>query len=470
MDLFSYNWREKVEKEGPLASRMRPQSLDEFVGQREILARGAPLRKAIDEDRLTSCLFYGPPGTGKTTLARLISYRTKAHFVQLNAISTGVAEVRKLIEAARIKWGTEGIRTILFLDEIHRFNKSQQDALLAAVEEGTLLFIGATTENPFFHLTSPLLSRIRIFIFQKLSDAEIVQLLHRALKDTERGLGKIKILADDEAINVLARKAGGDARSALNALELAVHTGEPGEEGEIRLTSEIAARAFAARSFSYDRAGDAHYDIASALIKSIRGYDPDAALYWLACMIRGGEDPLFVARRLVISASEDIGNADPHALQVAVAAFHALQLIGMPEGRITLAQCVTYLACAPKSNAAYTAVEEALAEVDRQGREEVPPHLRGTSYRGAKRLGHGVGYLYPHDYQDGYIEQEYLPPPLKGKVFYRPRSSGYEARMKERLERIRRGGALSGGRGNRRTAVPQKNKADDPHEKEKEKQ
>lgn len=468
MDLFGYNWKNKVKKEGPLATRMRPDSLEEFVGQEEILAEGAPLRKAIDEDRLTSSLFYGPPGTGKTTLARLISYRTRAYFVQLNAISTGVAEVRRLIEEARIKWGTEGKRTILFLDEIHRFNKSQQDALLAAVEEGTLLFIGATTENPFFHLTSPLLSRIRIFVFQKLVNEEIGLLLRRALADAERGLGKTRIESDEEAFRILASRADGDARLALNALELAVNTAEPGKDGSIRLTPGMAEQAFAVRGFSYDRAGDAHHDIASALIKSIRGSDPDAALYWLACMIRGGEDPMFVARRLVISASEDIGNADPRALQVAVATFQALKLIGMPEGRIALAQCVTYLASAPKSNAAYRGVEEALDEVDRQGRGEVPPHLRGASYRGAGRLGHGKGYLYPHDYPHGYVEQEYLPPSLKGKVFYRPRSSGYEGRIKERLEGIHRAAAPSAAKNGGRAATAKKGQEDEKtHEKEK---
>lgn len=437
MDLFSYNWQEKVNTEGPLASRMRPQNLDDFVGQQDILAEGAPLRKAILSDRLASCLFYGPPGTGKTTLARLISNRTSARFVQLNAVSTGVAEVRKLIEEARMKWGAEEERTMLFLDEIHRFNKSQQDALLAAIEEGTLLFIGATTENPFFHLTSPLLSRVRIFVFRALSEEDIIKLLRRALADDQRGLGGMAVQADDDALETLARKANGDARSALNVLEMAVLSLDPDDSGMRHLTREAVEEAFATRVISYDRAGDAHYDMASAFIKSIRGSDPDAALYWMARMLRGGEDPMFIARRLVISASEDIGNADPRGLQVAVAAFQALQLVGMPEGRINLAQAVTYLATAPKSNASYLAVDEALAEVDRQRHEEVPRHLRGTGYSGAKRLGHGEGYLYPHDYPGGEVEQEYLPPQLSNKTFYRPQQTGYEARLQEKLNKLR---------------------------------
>lgn len=437
MDLFTAGWQEKVDKEGPLASRMRPRTLDEFAGQHDILSVGSPLRKAITGDRLTSCLFYGPPGTGKTTLARLISGSTSACFVPLNAVATGVAEVRKLIDEARLRWGAEGTRTILFLDEIHRFSKSQQDALLAAVEEGTLLFIGATTENPFFHLTPPLLSRVRIFIFHPLNETEITMLLRRSLEDEERGLGHLDIKVEEGVLENLARKSGGDARAALNVLELAAFTAGADEKGTCVLTAEAVEESLAARVFAYDRAGDAHYDMASAFIKSVRGSDPDAALYWMARMLRGGEDPLFIARRLVISASEDIGNADPHALQVAVSALQALQFVGMPEGRIILAQAVTYLSSVPKSNASYRAVEEALSEADRRAREEVPHHLRGTGYRGAERLGHGEGYLYPHEYPGGHVEQDYLPPRLKGKTFYRPRSAGYESRLKERLERLR---------------------------------
>ena len=435
MDLFTYNLEEKIKIEGPLASRLRPRDLDEFVGQREILAPGGPLHSAIVNDRIASSLFYGPPGTGKTTLARLISRSSKFKFVQLNAVSSGVADVRKVIEDAKMSWGGEERRTILFLDEIHRFNKSQQDALLAAIEEGTLLFIGATTENPFFHLTAPLLSRVRIFIFKLLSDDEVLILLRRALKDEERGLGKVSLKTEEGALESLARKAKGDARSALNTLEFAVNTLSYNENAT--LTVEAVNNAFNSKIFAYDRAGDAHYDIASAFIKSIRGSDPDAALYWMARMLRGGEDPLFIARRLVISASEDVGNADPNALQVAVAAFHALQLVGLPEGRINLAQAVTYLATAPKSNASYLAIDSALKEVDLRGKEEVPHHLKGTGYSGAKRLGYGEGYLYPHDYPDGHIKQDYLPPELRNKKFYLPLSSGYEKIIAERLEEIR---------------------------------
>lgn len=439
MDLFSYHWQEKIKQEGPLAYRMRPLTLDEFIGQEEILGEDTPLRKAILRDRLSSCLFYGPPGTGKTTLARLIANQTSAYFVQLNAVSANVAEVRKVIEEARNRWGAEEKRTILFLDEIHRFNKSQQDALLAAIEEGTLLFIGATTENPFFYLTPPLLSRVRIYQFQSLSEDNIIELLRRSLDEKERGLGNMKLQVDEEALHTLARKANGDARAALDALELAAYTVDSDENGTSHLNKIAAEEAFAARVHYYHRDGDTHYDMASALIKSIRGSDPDAALYWMARMLRGGEDPLFIARRLIISASEDVGNADPRAIQVAVSALHGLQLVGMPEGRIILSQAVTYLASAPKSNAAYLAGEEAFREVDRQGRgkEEVPTHLRDSNYQGAKRLGHGKGYLYPHDYPGGYVEQEYLPPQIAGKKFYYPREIGFETQLKKRLSQLR---------------------------------
>ncbi len=440
MDLIDYSWRELIKEEGPLAVRMRPVSLEEFTGQKEILAPGSPLWKAITGDRLSSCLFYGPPGTGKTTLARIIAVRTKALFIRLNAVSTGVADVRKVIDRAKLTWVQENRRTILFLDEIHRFSKSQQDALLAAVEEGTILFIGATTENPFFHITSPLLSRVRLYIFKALDEQEITAIMSRALNNKEKGLGSIKTEVEPEALSRLARMSGGDARAALNALELAVHSVEADTGGDTggmhRISVETAEKAFSQRLYQYDRSGDNHYDMASAFIKSIRGSDPHAALYWMARMLKGGEDPMFIARRLLISASEDIGNADPRAIQVAAAAASALQVVGMPEGRIILAQAATYLACAPKSNASYLAIEEALAEVDRQIKAEVPAHLRGTGYQGASRLGHGQGYQYPHDYPGGVVNQHYFPPEMDKKIFYRPKESGYEKLLAARLENI----------------------------------
>jgi putative ATPase len=447
VDLVTLGWEEKIRKEGPLAQRMRPRNLGEFVGQEGILGEGKPLRRLIAGDRLISLLFFGPPGTGKTTLAQIIAAGTASAFVQLNAVAAGVKELRELIGEARERWSLRGKRTILFIDEIHRFNKAQQDALLAAVEQGTVIFIGATTENPFFYLTGPLLSRTRLFVFEPLSAGNVLELLRRALADPERGLGSLPVEAAPEALRYLADRANGDARAALNALELAVASilvsGEAADK--IVVTLEIAGEALQSRVMAYDRDGDNHYDIASALIKSIRGSDPDAALYWMARMIKGGEDPLFIARRLVISAAEDIGNADPRALQVAVAAAQAVQMIGMPEGRIPLAQAVTYLAAAPKSNASYLAVDEALQAVEANYNEGVPAHLRGTGYRGAARLGHGRGYRYPHDFPGHYVAQAYLPPVLAGKRFYRPGGQGFEKQIMERLDRLRQSGMAADG-------------------------
>jgi len=430
-------WERKMREEGPLALRMRPRSLEEFVGQPDLLGEEKPLRRLITVDRIPSMIFFGPPGTGKTTLALLIASTTRAAFIQLNAVTAGVKDIREVVEKARERWSLQNRRTILFIDEIHRFNKAQQDALLAAVEQGTVIFIGATTENPFFYLTGPLLSRTRLFVFELLSSGDILQLLQRALADEERGLGKLELEAEPEALQLLAERANGDARTALNALELAVFIAER-SGGKIKITAETAAEALRSRAYSYDRAGDDHYDMASALIKSIRGSDPDAAIYWIARMLKGGEDPLFIARRLVISAAEDIGNADPHALVLAVAASQAVQLIGLPEGRIPLAQAAAYLAAAPKSNAAYLAIEEAMKTVEERSSYPVPPHLRGTGYRGAARLGHGKGYLYPHDFPGHYVAQLYLPPELAGKRFYRPGVEGYERQIGERLEKLRR--------------------------------
>jgi len=436
MDLISLGLENKIKEEGPLARRMRPETLDQFAGQRQILEKGKPLHTIITADRLVSLIFYGPPGTGKTSLARIIAARSKADFTQLNAVASGVKDVREVIEQARESWSLYNRRTILFIDEIHRFNKAQQDVLLAAIEQGTILFIGATTENPFFYLTGPLLSRTRLFVFEPLSREDIAGLLRQALEDKERGLGKYTIDIDSEALEYLAGKADGDARVALNALEMAVISSEE-KEGLIKVTLEAASEAMQKRLLSYDRQGDNHYDMASALIKSIRGSDPDAALYWMARMIKGGEDPLFIARRLIISASEDIGNADPYALSLTVSAAQAVQMIGLPEGKIPLAQAAAYLAGAPKSNASYLAINEAMQLVEEEESQPVPRHLKDSSYRGAERLGHGQGYRYPHHYPGHYVEQDYLPPVLSGRQFYRPTEQGREKRIKEYLDHLK---------------------------------
>ena len=436
VDLIAYGLDKKIREEGPLAQRMRPESLDQFAGQEQILAEGKPLRSLIASDKLVSLLFYGPPGTGKTSLARIIAGATNASFVQLNAVTAGVKDVRQVIEQAREDWSLHNRRTILFIDEIHRFNKAQQDVLLSAIEQGTVIFIGATTENPFFYLTGPLLSRTRLFVFEALQKEDIVDLLESALEQTERGLGKLGIKADREALDFLAEKANGDARAALNALETAVLAGDKGNS-DLRITVEDAAEAMQKRLLSYDRQGDSHYDMASALIKSIRGSDPDAALYWMARMLKGGEDPTFIARRLVISAAEDIGNADPRALSVAVDAARAVQMIGMPEGKIPLAQAAVYLAGAPKSNASYLAINRAMQLVEEEQNRPVPKHLKDSSYGGAKRLGHGSGYRYPHDYPNHYTEQDYLPDGLRDTTLYYPTGQGYERKIREYLEKIR---------------------------------
>ncbi|HED23541.1 MAG TPA: replication-associated recombination protein A [Firmicutes bacterium] len=437
VDLITLGWEKKIKEEGPLARRMRPDNLTQFVGQEKIFGPGKPLRKIVESDQLVSLLFYGPPGTGKTSLAKIITSVTKADFVQLNAVAAGVKEVRSVIDEARDNWSLHDKRTILFIDEIHRFNKAQQDVLLSAVEQGTVIFIGATTENPFFYLTAPLLSRLRLFHFEPLQKNEIITLMKEALADPDRGLGKIKIKIDPEALEYFADKANGDARAALNALEMAALIGED-EEDSIRITTDTAAKAMQKRLIRYDRDGDSHFDMASAFIKSIRGSDPDAALYWMARMLNGGEDPLFIARRLIISASEDIGNADPHALPLAVAAAQAVQMIGLPEGRIPLAQAATYLASVPKSNAAYLALEEALKMVEEEENRSVPDHLKDSSYRSAKKMGYGADYRYPHDYPGHYTDQEYLPPALVGRRFYRPADQGQEGKLQRYLENLNR--------------------------------
>ncbi|MFO0752102.1 MAG: replication-associated recombination protein A [Thermodesulfovibrionales bacterium] len=418
MDLFGEELTEKgaqSDASSPLAYRMFPRTIDEYAGQGHILGEGKLLRRAIEADRITSLILYGPPGTGKTALARVIAARTKAHFEWLNAATAGLDDLRKVIQAAR-KRRERGARTILFLDEIHRFNKLQQDALLPDVEEGTIVLIAATVENPFFYVNSALLSRSQVFELKPLAAQDLLSLMQRALKDAERGLGHLKIQADEDALRHLAAMSDGDARKALSALEIAALTTAPGPDGCIRLTLTVAEESIQKKAVVYDRDGDQHYDTISAFIKSMRGSDPDAVVYYLAKMLYAGEDPRFIARRIVICASEDIGEADPIALLVATSALRAVEFIGMPEARIPLAQAALYLARAPKSNACYRAIEAAMEDVEKEQTMEVPDHLKCTAYPGAKKLGHGEGYKYPHDY-GGHVEQEYLP---RKKKYYTP--------------------------------------------------
>lgn len=434
-DLFSYGLQQKQgDSSIPLAARMRPRTLDEFAGQKHIVGPGSLLRRAILADRLTSMIFYGPPGTGKTTLAAVIANQTKASFQRLNAVTAGVAQVREVLEEAKSKLEMYHQPTILFIDEIHRFNKSQQDALLPAVEDGTVLLIGATTGNPYFSVNSALLSRSRIFELYPLSKEEIGGIMDSALIDKERGLGQLEIELTPSAREHILNTADGDARVALNALELAALTTPPGEDGKISIDQQAAEQSVQRRAVRYDRDGDNHYDVISAFIKSIRGSDPDAALFWLARMLDAGEDPRFIARRLYISASEDIGHGDPLALLVAEAAFRAVEVLGMPEARIPLAQAVTHLACAPKSNAAYLALERATEDARHAGDSGVPNHLRDGSYPGAKKLGHGDNYIYPHEYPGHYIKQQYLPDSLAHRRYYYPGDLGYEKRLRKWLE------------------------------------
>lgn len=436
MDLFEYGWEKEMVQRAPLALKMRPESLDDFLGQEEILGEGKLLRRLIEADRLSSAIFYGPPGTGKTTAARIIAKTSKARFFQLNAVMSGVKDIKEVIKEAKKLLGLEGQRTILFIDEIHRFNKAQQDALLPSVEEGTVILIGATTENPYFTVNSPLLSRSTVFNFKPLEMADIQKILERALKDEKRGIASFKIKLEPEALRHIMERANGDARAALNALELAVLTTSPGGDGIRRITIKVAEESMQQKAVLYDRQGDNHYDVISAFIKSIRGSDPDGALYWLALMIQAGEDPNFIARRLIISASEDVGNADSHALSMAVAAAQALQMIGMPEGRIILAQAAAYLASAPKSNASYLGINRAQEEVMKKSSRGVPAHLKDAGYPGARKMGHGKGYKYPHDYPGNFVLQHYLPEEIRGRIYYRPSENGEEKGIKERLERL----------------------------------
>jgi putative ATPase len=436
MDLFEHSRREQIKREAPLAARMRPRTLEEFVGQEYIVGEGRLLRRAIEADRLfSSIILWGPPGTGKTTLAMIIAHRTKSHFDTISAVMAGVKDIRQLVKAAKDRRGMYGQRTIVLVDEIHRFNKAQQDALLPHVEDGTIILIGATTENPYFEVIGPLVSRSRVFQFKPLGEDELRVLLERALTDKERGYGKRKVRVDEEAIAHLVRIAGGDARIALNALELAVESTPPDGQGFVHVDLKVAEDSIQRRALLYDKDGDVHYDTISAFIKSLRGSDPDAALYWLAKMIYAGEDPRFIVRRMIIFASEDVGLADPQALTVATSAAQALEWVGLPEAQYNLAEAAIYLATAPKSNSA-GAYFKALADVEQEGKVEVPDHLKDTA-RDSRALGHGKGYKYPHNYPDHYVRQQYLPDELQGRRYYEPGELGYEREIAKRLKRFR---------------------------------
>ena len=437
MDLFDYARQKNSRKEAPLAGRMRPKTLDEVVGQEHIIGKDKLLYRAIQADKLSSIIFYGPPGTGKTTLARVIAQTTQANFVQMNATTSGKKEMQEAVKEAKEALGMFQKKTILFIDEIHRFNKAQQDFLLPFVEDGTIILIGATTENPYFEVNQALISRSNVFELKSLEPEDIKKLLVRAVTDDEKGMGIYRAKITDEALDFLADMAEGDARSALNAVELGILTTEPGEDGEIVIDINVAQECIQKRVMRYDKGGDNHYDIISAFIKSMRGSDPDAAVYYLARMIDAGESVTFISRRIMICASEDVGNANPQALQVAVAASQAVERIGLPEARIILAQAVTYVAGAPKSNAAYMAVDQALEAVRKRKNGMVPNHLRDSHYKGASKLGRGIGYQYAHNFPGHYVKQQYLPDELLGTVFYEPTENGYEKNIKKYLDSLR---------------------------------
>ncbi len=437
MDLFEYMQQQKQEQESPLALRMRPRTLEEVVGQEHIIGKGKLLYRAIRADRLSSLIFYGPPGTGKTTLARVIANSTNASFRQLNATTSGKKEMEEATAYAKEQLGGYGKRTILFIDEIHRFNKAQQDYLLPFVEDGTVVLIGATTENPYFEVNAALLSRSTIFELKPLSKENIMLLLQRAMEDKDRGLGSYQAHLTMEACSFLADVAGGDARMALNALELAVMTTERNAQGELWIDLGVAEDCIQRRAVRYDKSGDQHYDTISAFIKSMRGSDPDAAVYYLAKMLTAGEDVRFIARRIMICASEDVGNADPRAITVAASCAQAVERVGMPESQLILAQAAVYVACAPKSNAVTEAIYAAMQSV-REKRTSVPAHLQDAHYPGHEKLGKGIGYKYAHDYPNHYVEQQYLPDELVGTRFYEPTSNGYEQTIREYFKRIGR--------------------------------
>ncbi len=431
MDLFSGAEQSSAHRYEPLAVRMRPRNFDEFIGQESAVGKGRYLRKMIEQDQIPSLIFFGPPGTGKTTLAQMVAAVTDSDFKKLNAVSAGIADIRKIVEVAAEQRKYYQKRTIIFIDEIHRFNKSQQDVLLPYVEDGRLVLIGATTENPYFEVNHALLSRVRIVKLDVLNEAQLVRILQQALTDPVRGLGGLELMCPQALLGAIAQVAGGDARMALNILEQ-VAAMVPGSGGEI--TEKMLAEVVGERLQRYDKKGDNHYDTVSAFIKSMRGSDPDAAIHYLARMLAAGEDVNFIARRIAICAAEDVGNADPQALVVAMAAVQAVQFLGLPEARIPLAQAVSYIAAAPKSNAAYLAIDEALADVRGKDCGEVPEHLRDAHYKGAAKLGHGLNYLYPHDFPGHFTVQQYLPAELKGTRYYRPSDNGQEKNMRQYLK------------------------------------
>lgn len=437
MDLFEYMREQNKETESPLASRLRPTTLEEVVGQQHIVGKDKLLYRAIKADKLSSIIFYGPPGTGKTTLAKVIAYTTSAEFMQINATSAGKKDMEEVVEKAKDNQGMYGKKTILFIDEIHRFNKGQQDYLLPFVEDGTIVLIGATTENPYFEVNGALLSRSVIFELHKLSKEDIKTLLLRAVDDREKGMGVYDACIDEDALDFLADMANGDARAALTAIELGILTTERSEDGKIHITLDVASECIQKRVISYDKTGDNHYDTISAFIKSMRGSDPDAAVYYLAKMLYAGEDVKFIARRIMILAAEDIGNADPMALVVATSAAQAVERVGMPEAQIILSQAVTYMASAPKSNAACNAIFSAMEVVKSTKTPPVPVHLQDAHYKSSGKLGHGVGYVYPHDYPNHYVKQQYLPDGLTDQVFYEPSDNGYEQTIRAYFKKIK---------------------------------
>ncbi len=437
MDLFDYMRSTNMEKESPLAARMRPTTLEEVVGQQHIIGKDKLLYRAIKADKISSIIFYGPPGTGKTTLAKVIANTTSAEFTQINATVAGKKDMEEVVGKAKNLQGMYGKRTILFIDEIHRFNKGQQDYLLPFVEDGTIILIGATTENPYFEVNGALISRSIIFELKPLEKEDIKALLRKAVYDTDKGMGIYGAEIEEDALEFLAELSGGDARHALNAIELGIMTTQKSEDGKIHITLEVAQECIQKRVMRYDKNGDSHYDTISAFIKSMRGSDPDAAVYYLARMLYAGESITFIARRIMICAAEDVGNADPMALVVATNASMAVERIGMPEAQIILAQAVSYVASAPKSNAACNAIFQAAAVVEETGNLPIPAHLQDAHYKGAAKLGHGTGYKYAHDYPNHYVEQQYLPYELSGREFYSPTGNGYELKIKDHMKRIK---------------------------------